>query len=227
MRQYYEYEGGYGADAQWKSIIERQNTPLVEVAMWNDYTESSYFQPTRVLHAADKGMTSFPHLGYYELTKYYIKWYKTGRAPAITKDAIFYFYRTQPKDAVAPNDSTTCDKPIRQDKLFGNVQDDIYVTTALTKPAILHVVSGGASYNIKVGAGIQHTKVPFTPGHQTFEIVRHGEVLTHSQGTDIDSAPQYKNFGNTSGYSVVGGSNSDNWLPSDKWQTGYNSDWFK
>ncbi len=83
---YIETQGGRGMESWWKSIIQIQKPKLVEVVTWNDNTEA-HVMPARAVPTGDDAV----HLGYYELLKYYLSWYKRGVQPSIAKDAVFIF----------------------------------------------------------------------------------------------------------------------------------------
>ncbi len=203
-RRYYEYNGGEGIIAQWESIISDQLPEWVELTTWNDWTEGSYFSPIdniedyvvplKQLHP-EKGFYK-SHKGYGELSKYYIQWYKTGSKPAIHKDEIFYFYRTQSKDAI------TNDPVGRVAGRAGDVEDVVYITSFLTAPAQLIVKSGNVTQNFNLQKGINNTRVPFQPGKQYFKVLRNNKIVINQQGQDIESSPASYNFNVYSGYAI-------------------------
>jgi glucan endo-1,3-alpha-glucosidase len=199
-RRYFEFHGGEGIAAQWKSIIEIQKPEWIELVTWNDWGEGSYFSPMDDINKYWP-YSGHPQLGFYkthkgfaELNKYFIDWYKSGIQPAITTDKIYFFYRTHPKDAVASNDPSG---PVK--KRLGDIADEIYVTTILKSPAKLHVFTGSVEKKINVGAGIQHTRIPFNTGSQYFEIRRNGKQIIYERGEDIDSEIKEYNFNVYSG----------------------------
>lgn len=199
QRRYYEYQGGIGMRAKWMSMIQVEKPELVEIVTWNDFYEATYWSPiddpvkTGGVHAPLGFFKS--HAGALELLKYYIQWYKTGRQPAIHRDTIYWFYRTHPKDAVAPNDP---DGPVTG--LYGPVADNIYVTCNLTAPAILTVNTGGHTQTINVPAGSTDVAVPFTPGPQTFALSRHGRTILQGTGDSIDQTIERYNFNYSTGF---------------------------
>ncbi len=134
------------------------------------------------------------HAGYLQLSKHYIAWYKTGKEPEITRDGLFWFYRTHPRDATATKD----DKPVTQ--FHGDVEDVIYLTTMLTAPAEVLVRTGGKSVTREMPAGISHTKVVFSTGKQHFELKRDDKTLAEADGAEIEAMPERYNFFPTSGY---------------------------
>ena len=131
------------------------------IVTWNDFSESYVCPVALPGEPVPSYLTSrSSHAGYLELSRYYIEWYKTGRQPAL-KDALFWFYRVHPKNAVAAKD-----RPVTA--FHGEVQDVLYVTTMSTAPAELHVTSGGTENVRLLGAGIQHLRIPFSCGPAAF-----------------------------------------------------------
>jgi glucan endo-1,3-alpha-glucosidase len=189
-RRYYEYRGGLGTETQWQSIITVQDPEWVEIVTWNDFAESYLIAP-----AKDPDHFYKPHLAFWELSKYYIHWFKSGVRPKLIKDSLFYFYRTHSKTLEAPHDPLG---PVT--RLFGNVQDAIYLTVALTAPAELRIASGDMRHQYNVEAGIHHLSVPFAAGDQQFELWRNGTRLSVLQGEPIASSITRYNFFYTTGF---------------------------
>lgn len=226
-RQYLEYQGGRGMDNFWRSIIEKQQPDIVQIVTWNDYSESTFVQPTRIPYTKTKGIPSYPHLGYYELMKYYISWYKTGRPPTIAKDAMFAFFRTHAKDAAPQDNGLYCPLgPTSESQKWGVMKDVIYLTTALTAPAEIKVTAKGDTTTYSVPSGVNTTDIPFVPGAQTVKLVRNGNVVISISDIAIDPAPKTYNFNLKSEFVSAGGTKSGDWLPNDDWKRGFIADWF-
>jgi glucan endo-1,3-alpha-glucosidase len=225
VRQYMEYQGGRGMDNLWTSIITKQHPNIVQLVTWNDYSESTYIQPTRIPNTNTVGLASMPHLGYYELLKYYIAWFHSGAKPTISKDGMFFFYRIHPNDVVASNDRSVCQLgPVAPSQKWGNITDVIYVTTALTAPGQLIVRFGSSAQTFNIAAGLNTVDVPFTGGKPTFELWRNGQKLASMTGTEIVEKPVVYNFNVNSGYAIANGGSSDTWTP--RSTAGVISDWF-
>lgn len=84
---------------------------IIEILTWNDFPESHYIRdlPSTSETATDyvtwsDGMNNYvegqSHSPWRIIAKYYISWWKTGKAPAITMDQVVYWYRLHPKAAV-------------------------------------------------------------------------------------------------------------------------------
>jgi glucan endo-1,3-alpha-glucosidase len=144
------------------------------------------------------------HAGYLELSKRYITWFKTGQPPTTNQDALFYFYRIHPKDAVAfdTNDVAVTWRT-------GDVQDAIYTTTFLTAPATLEVASGGVLTTNSLPAGMNYLHTPFAPGTQMLTLRRNGQQLISVQGPSVLSAINSYNFFTASGYAYANGTSSN------------------
>ena len=226
-RQYMEYQGGRGMENSWRSIVTRQEPQMVEIVTWNDYSESSYIQPTRFPATKTKGIPSFPHLGYYELLKYYYSWYHTGTQPTITKDGVFYFYRPRIRSPYFSTADPSCSiGAVEASQLWGNVQRVIYITTALTAPGRLHVISGGTTKVYEVPSGVTTTDVPVAAGQQTIELWRGAVRLVNARGIDIIEGSPGDNFNVFAGYAIAGADDSDAWAPSDRWKDRTPQAWF-
>jgi hypothetical protein len=201
-RRYFEYGGGAGLAAQWNSIIHVQKPQWVELFTWTDFTEATYFSPVADPAPGNYSLRTgygagwFPtHKGFLELNRYYVHWFKTGKQPPITHDQLFFFYRTHPKDATAPDDPRG---PVTD--LHGDVEDVLDVTTFLTAPARLRVITGGEVKEVPVGSGIVQTTVPFKPGSQVFELLRGGKRLLQTEGQPILDKIEKYNYSVTSGF---------------------------
>ena len=194
-RRYVEYSGGEGLAAEWNSIIAVQKPDWVECFTWNDFDEASYFSPIDDVNkywpwAAHSKLGYYKsHAGETKLNQYYINWYKTGRQPFPTNDSLYCFYRTHPKNAKASSDHFG---PVSW--FIGDCTDTLFVTTILTAPATLAVTSGSQTSTIAVPAGLHHTRVPFSVGAQSFQIIRGGKTVVSQVGEPVIAAPVEYNF---------------------------------
>ncbi|MGI4788516.1 MAG: endo-1,3-alpha-glucanase family glycosylhydrolase [Janthinobacterium lividum] len=203
-RCYNEFYGGEGLSAQWNSVISVQKPELVEIFTWNDFAEGTYCSPIDdvakywpyALPGTNNNVVGYmkSHAGFTALNKYFINWYKSGVKPAITKDSIYYFYRTNPKNAVATNDNRG---PVTG--ISGDLEDDIYVTANLTAPATLAVTTGTQTLTYSVPAGMSNTRVPFQTGSQSFQLLRGGKSIISQSGQPIVKVPTTYNFNLYSG----------------------------
>jgi glucan endo-1,3-alpha-glucosidase len=92
------FEGGgfRGMAAQWMAAIQ-SGVNWVEIVTWNDWGEATYVAPFG--EPRDQDLWNYQwgpllaHVGFLDASAYFIDWFKTGVAPAIQNDRIFYFYR--------------------------------------------------------------------------------------------------------------------------------------
>jgi glucan endo-1,3-alpha-glucosidase len=199
--RYYEYGGAAGMRALWMDAINVTHPEWIEIITWNDFIEGTYVSPiddpNKYSGANFLNSTGVPlgTLGYFHshqgaaaLLSFFIQWYKAGVKPAITHDAIYYFYRTQLKgsDAGSP--------PVAHK--FGPVADLLYITANLTAPAELHVTASGRTAVIPLPAGSTDVRTPLFAGDPpSLELERNGSVLATGKAKEpILSAPRYNNF---------------------------------
>lgn len=192
-RRYFETRGGEGTVLVWESIIEKANPPLVEIVTWNDWNESSWVSPNENT-LGEEGRHS--HIGYIELAKYYIEWYKTGAHPPIEEEMLFWFHRTHPKDLTAPGDT-----PVTE--IHGDIENVIYITTMLKEAATLHVKSGDKTFTVTAEPGIKHHRFPFAPGRPTFELSRKGAPFITTEGAEIQASITKYDFVPASGFAIA------------------------
>jgi hypothetical protein len=173
--------------ASWMKAIEHQ-ADFVHMITWNDYGEATEFAPS-----------SGSQFLFYDLSAFYIQWYKTGRIPRIVKDAIYYSHRTQifdPTRLFAPND-----RPFR---LLGStpLHNDVEMVAMLTQPATLQIDLAGKTTEKTVAAGLQTLKAPASPGRPIFRIIRNGRTVAEKESDwSIDANPNNSNpdyFGGSS-----------------------------
>ncbi len=134
------------------------NADWVQLVTWNDYSEATEFSPSTGTGWA-----------LYDLTAYYLTWFKTGTAPTITRDALYYSHRNQATTA-AP-DLTKQRAPYKV--VNGQApSNEVEVLAFLTAPATLKIKIGTVETTREVGAGVQSFRVPLTAGTPVFTAVR-------------------------------------------------------
>lgn len=150
----------------WEAALS-QNANYVHLITWNDYSEGSEIAPS-----------SGTQFVFYDLSAYYTSWFKSGREPRITKDAIYYLHRRQiyePGRTPRPDDIPM--------KLRGEtpVSNDVEMIAFLVRPATLEIEEGGQRYDLDVPAGLQVFRVPAQVGRPVFRIRRDGTVIVEKQ----------------------------------------------
>lgn len=134
------------------------NVNQVQIVTWNDYSESTQIRPSIGSQWA-----------LYDLTDYYVQWFKTGKKPEILNDTLFYFHRNQPHTAKFNS------KYQQKNMILDSPEDNIEVLTFLTKPGVLvtNVLNKkNSQYVNKVSAGMTSVKNPLKTGELNFILYR-------------------------------------------------------
>lgn len=150
----------------WLASIQR-NDEIMQIVSWNDHEESHNIRPSTGYQYAP-----------YDITAYYLTWFKTGVAPTIVRDTLYYAHRMQRVDA--PYDTSAQSRPF----VFRNtgtspVSDHIITMAFLRAPADVTVVSGGARRtHSNVPAGATILTDPLSVNDQpSFSASRSGSVV--------------------------------------------------
>ncbi|KAI0354941.1 glycoside hydrolase [Trametes cingulata] len=172
--------------ARWENLIaNRDKVSLVEIVTWNDFGESHYIGPNnhgQLPPGADKWVNGFDHQGFLDLTNYFATQFKTGQAPAVTKDQLVMWARPHPKNAT-PND------PVGPPKDFQLFQDKLWAVVLATADGQLTLAtSDTTTQTFDVKAGVNKLSLDLTPGG-----FMHG-TLTRNGQTVIDLKPDGYTF---------------------------------
>ncbi|GLJ52667.1 hypothetical protein SUGI_1120970 [Cryptomeria japonica] len=160
---------------RWEQLI-KLSPPLLEIVTWNDWVESSYVAPSLSSSTDAASVADFTHRAFLELGQYYISWYKSGSAPAITHDSIYLFYYTHSKSVVVSG--TSC-----QVSDFSALSDKVYVTAMLTAPAKVQLQSGNSNQTFNPQAGVSTWSMDFQEGQQTAVLSRDDKELSKLVGS--------------------------------------------
>lgn len=148
--------------ASWQKAIG-DGADMVQIATWNDYSEN-----TAVAPSANHGVS------FLNASAYWLAQFKTGAAPAITKDSMYVTHR----------DQFTTSKPqigrVETPNLDGTgtpPRNTVEVLTMLTAPATLTVKVGGTTKTVDVPAGVASTTVPLASGSVSASVARSGSTV--------------------------------------------------
>jgi hypothetical protein len=169
------FETAIQSDADWVAMIT-----------WNDYTES-WMSPSQQRGYAVTDIAS-----------YYIDWFKTGKAPAITQDALYYVHRSQRTDApfsaspIGRNGSPVTMKVPNGDPASDQVELVAFLTTA----GKLVITQGSTVRTMDAAAGVVSFKVPIVAGTTpVFQLQRAGTtVQTITSKTPIKSQVTFQDM---------------------------------
>jgi len=177
----------------WQHAIER-NLPNVQLVSWNDYTEGTQVSPSV--------RTQFV---FYDLCLYHSLWFKTGKAPVISRDAIYYCHRTQ---IIRPESRPTSgEEPMH---LIGNtpLHNEIEMLAFLTTRATLHIMIAGRYYEQAGTPGLTVFHAPAAPGRPIFRIIR-GDQTIVEKASDWVIATEFS----SENPEYVGGSSTRPFVP--------------
>ena len=156
----------------WMKAIQN-NVQYVQVITWNDYSESTEISPS-----------SGTQFLFYDLTSYYIAWFKIGRQPTIIRDAIYYSHRRQ---LVAPGMVIHAGDMPMQLRGATPVHNQIELVALLTRPASLQIEIAGKRFERSAQAGLATLRAPATLGRPIFRILRNDHVqLEKESDWEID-----------------------------------------
>ncbi|MDR3708676.1 MAG: endo-1,3-alpha-glucanase family glycosylhydrolase [Capsulimonadaceae bacterium] len=118
---------------------------------WSDYTEQAQ-APSRSIGFAP-----------FDLNAYYIQWFKTGKQPAVKRDVLYYFYRTQHTSAVPSHGKEWVLRKPWGDNKETAPRNEIELLAFLKEPGKLCIQVDGQTYSCSAGAGITSFKAPLPP----------------------------------------------------------------
>lgn len=157
----FEMYGPKGTDwISWAPGAIEDGSTLLQLVTWNDYGENTNIAP-----AYNTRYTL------YDLTRYHIEWWKTGKEPTTDHDRMYLTYRKYPKGAKVFPFAQKFDRDMR-----------LEVVTILTEPATVRLP--GRDHEYEAPAGFHRAAFPLTPGPVIAEIVRNGSVSTHLESPE-------------------------------------------
>ena len=164
------------------------NADWIQFVTWNDYSEGTQISPSVATGWA-----------FYDLSAYYLRWFKLGTAPAITRDALYYFHRK----------SLTTLQATRQTGMFRvpagpTPTDNVELVAFLTAPGTLEIRQGSEVKQQVVAAGLQTFTVPLHAGSTpAFRLLRNGaQVVQLTSNTPVLTQLSYQDLLYHAGTSV-------------------------
>ncbi|KAF8900122.1 glycosyl hydrolase family 71-domain-containing protein [Gymnopilus junonius] len=166
--------------SRWQELMQMRDTlTFVELVTWNDYGESDYFGPIKGAQPAGiTYATNFPHIAWYDLSKYYVTAFKTGTYPAITTDVIYFWARPHPAAAIASSDS------LGKATGWDWTEDSMWAAVFATSSATVTLKCGSSSNTFSAPAGVTTLKIPLSPGKMTVQMVRSGQTIINYTPSD-------------------------------------------
>jgi hypothetical protein len=149
----YEQKGSQTLRINWEEAITT-GADWAQLNTWNDIGEHAAFYPNTAQQFA-----------VYDLSAYYIAWFKTGAPPPITRDGLYYFHRI----ARVP--------PAPQLR-FGSWANEVEAVAFLTAPATVEIVTDAGTSRSDFPAGVHVLSAPLpASGKPRFRIVRNGAIV--------------------------------------------------
>jgi hypothetical protein len=133
----------------------------VQLITWNDYSEHACMAPS-----------TGTQYSFYDLTAYYLTWFKTGVQPEIKRDALYYFYRRHATTTTGSAQTTQFTPAPGSDP----PQNMVEVLAFLTEPGTLEIQIGDSRQTQEVEAGVTSFKVPLRPGTPVFRLYRNDKA---------------------------------------------------
>ena len=186
-QRYWEAENSSQYRLMWENAIIG-SADWVQLITWNDYAEHTVIAPS-----------SGSQYAFYDLTAYYVTWFKTGIEPVVTRDVLYYFYRNH-STLVLPKKQA---KPMKVDHGSDKPSNQIEVLAFLPSPGILEIEINGIRKRTDAQAGINSFKIPIIAGQPIFRLIRNHETeITLPGAFPIVNEIDYQNL------MYYGGSNS-------------------
>ena len=148
----------------WRMAIE-EGADWVFINTWSDYSEQAM--------APSKSIGFAP----YDLSAYYLQWFKTGKAPEIVRDVLYYSYRRH-HSGLEPAHGKKWKVVAEGDNR--KVRDEIELLAFLKEPGQLRIRMGDEVFTKDAPAGVTSFKVPLPPGKSftpEFLLVRDGRTV--------------------------------------------------
>lgn len=178
--KYWEAGGSQSYRENWQLAID-DGADWAQIITWNDYGEATEIAPSTGTQYAT-----------YDLSAYYIAWFKTGKQPPITRDVLYYYHRIMP--TTAQGDPSLQSAPF---EIQGGqpAQNSIELLAFLTAPGTLEIDIGGKTYQQRAPAGITSFKAPLAAGRPQFRLVRDGStVIDFESAFDIRDKVEFQDF---------------------------------
>lgn len=178
---YWEVGNSEAFRLMWENAI-LGGADWVQLITWNDYSESTAVAPSTATQWA-----------FYDLAAYYVTFFKTGRAPALKRDVLYYFHRTHSASALP--DSSQQPEAFKLADGSDPPRDEIELLGFLTEPGTLEIEIGGKTHRHEAPAGVTSFQVPLAEGRPAFRLRRGDrDLITLRSAFAIDNEISYQNL---------------------------------
>ncbi|KAJ3732630.1 glycosyl hydrolase family 71-domain-containing protein [Lentinula guzmanii] len=188
---------------RWEQLISmRDQLTFVEMVTWNDYGESDYFGtgPSSA-NSQPSGTTwtdGFPHNGFFDLSAYYITYFKTGVYPRITKDTVYFWLRPHPASINAKND------PLPKPEGWDWTSDTLWAAAFCSSTCNVTLRVGSYSQDFdNLPYGVNKISLPLKAlGNVTVKMSKNGQEVINHTPSDF----QYQEYTDHYNYNAYVGS---------------------
>jgi Glycosyl hydrolase family 71. len=149
--------------ASWQQAIT-DGADMAQLVTWNDYSENTSFAPSPAHGHA-----------FLDISAYYEKWFRSGAAPALTRDEIIVTHRIQMYSAI-PQVGTLLMKPTLNGTYMAP-RNTVEVLAMLRAPATVRVTIGTHVYSVAVAAGVHALTFPLALGTVKASAIRNGTTI--------------------------------------------------
>jgi hypothetical protein len=168
--RYWEARGSLAYRNSWLGAI-KGGADWIQLTTWNDFSESTQVAP----YTDGNGSSG---TGYFNPTGFYASWFLTGKAPSITHDVLYYFYRRHSINANAARAGTQTKNAV----FWQPGKDIIELVGFLKAPGTLAISIDGARRTKRVDAGVQFFSVPLGVGSPRFSLLRNNDAVISFDG---------------------------------------------
>ena len=147
----------------WENVIA-DGLEQVQIVTWNDQHEHHAIRPSTG--------KQWPA---YDMTAYYIQWFKTGVKPTIERDVLYYNHRIH-NQSLVPTKQTSTNLAVC--KAGCPATNDVELVGFLKSAGRLEITQGTTTYGEdEIAGGVQVIKTPMAVGTPTFRLKRGGVTL--------------------------------------------------
>lgn len=151
----------------WENVIA-DGMDQVQIITWNDQHEHHNIRPSTG--------KQWPA---YDMTAYYIQWFKTGVKPTIERDVLYYNHRIQ-RQSLVPTKQTSAN--LATCRAGCPATNDVELVGFLKSAGRLEITQGATTYGEdKTAGGVQVIKTPMAVGTPTFRLKRSGATVVQFQ----------------------------------------------
>ncbi|MFP2908298.1 endo-1,3-alpha-glucanase family glycosylhydrolase [Pyxidicoccus sp. 3LFB2] len=166
-RAFWEARNSLTLRSIWENVIA-DGLDQVQIVTWNDQHEHHNIRPSTG--------KQWPA---YDMTAYYIQWFKTGVRPTIERDVLYYNHRIH-NAALVPTTQTSTN--LATCRAGCPASNDVELVGFLRSAGRLEITQGATTYGVdKTEGGVQAIRTAMATGTPTFRLRRSGATVVQFQ----------------------------------------------